>query len=147
MVESSESHWLKMLFNNEATGLELGKSTTLCAPLFISIPCTGKAQDSSHSSSRGSTKLFTLPRCTDHIRIPLCMTYAVACPRTLSFFSSKGCGSPTYVCVCVSVCYHLISTTTRLCYILKIKQKAAAKNARKYKPIVLKLFCCKDIII
>ena len=34
------------------------------------------------------------------------------------------------VCVCLPVCYHLISTFI---------QKAAVENARKYKPIVLKV--------
>ena len=33
--------------------------------------------------------------------------------------------------VCLSVCYHLISTTARSCYILSISTEAVAENARK----------------
>ena len=90
VIESSKSYLSIILFEIEATGLELGESTALHAPIFISS--AGKAQDSSHSSSRGSTELLTLSCDTNHLCIPFCMTHDIACPQT--FFFSKVCGSP-----------------------------------------------------
>ena len=51
-------------------------------------------------------------------------------------------------CVCMSV--RLLPLDLRLqghAIFLKYQQKAAAENARKYKPIVLELFRCKDITV